>query len=109
MGPEEFLDVKGMRAEMMFFRGTLDKLGVQIEVEHMGKYKDFGDMFTRKDMSPETKEVMNSVLDDAYGRLLATIAAGRKKSVERDSRRDRRGSVPGGAGGFQGIHRLADV
>ena len=82
MGPEEFLDVKGMRAEMMFFRGTFDKLGVQMEVEHMGKYKDFGDMFTRKDMSPETKEVMNSVLDDAYGRLLATIAAGRKKSVE---------------------------
>lgn len=82
MGPEEFLDVKGMRAEMMFFRGTLDKLGVQMEVEHMGKYKDFGDMFERKDMSPETKEVMNSVLDDAYERLLATIAAGRKKSVE---------------------------
>jgi len=82
MGPEEFLDVKGMRAEMMFFRGTLDKLGAQIEVEHMGKYKDFGDMFTRKDMSPETKEVMNSVLDDAYGRLLATIAKARKKSVE---------------------------
>jgi protease-4 len=74
--------VKGLRAEMMFFRGTLDKLGVQIEVEHAGKYKDFGDMFERKDMSPETKEVMNSVLDDVYGRLLATIASARKKSVE---------------------------
>ena len=82
MGPEEYLDVKGLRAVMMFFRGTLDKLGVQIEVEHAGKYKDFGDMFERKDMSPETKEVMNSVLDDVYGRLLSTIATARKKSVE---------------------------
>jgi protease IV len=82
MGPEEYLDVKGLRATMMFFRGTLDKLGVQVEVEHVGKYKDFGDMFERKDMSPETKEVMNSVLDDVYGRLLSTIATARKKSVE---------------------------
>src|SRR5579872_3111533 len=82
MGPEEYLDVKGLRATMMFFRGTLDKLGVQVEVEHVGKYKDFGDMFERKDMSPETKEVMNSVLDDVYGRLLSTIATARKKSVD---------------------------
>src|SRR5712692_7944439 len=45
MGPEELLDMKGMRAEIMFFRGTLDKLGVQMEVEHAGKYKDYGDTF----------------------------------------------------------------
>src|SRR5205814_1285944 len=82
MGPEEYLDVKGLRAEMMFFRGTLDKLGVQMEVEHAGKYKDFGDMFTRADMSPETKEVLNSVLDDAYSRLVSVIATARKKSPE---------------------------
>jgi protease-4 len=82
MGPEEYLDVKGLRAQMMFFKGTLDKLGVQVEVEHAGKYKDFGDMFERTDMSEATKEVMNSVLDDVYGRLLSTIASARKKSVE---------------------------
>src|SRR2546427_9184812 len=82
MAPEEYLDVKGLRAAMMFFKGSLDKLGVQVEIEHVGKYKDFGDMFERKDMSPETKEVMNSVLDDVYGRLLSTIASARKKTVE---------------------------
>ncbi len=82
MGPEEYLDVKGLRAAMMFFKGTLDKLGVQVEVEHAGKYKDFGDMFERTNMSEATKEVMNSVLDDVYGRLLSTIASARKKSVE---------------------------
>src|SRR6266403_2878490 len=70
MGPEEFLDVKGLRAEMMFFRGTLDKLGVQVEIEHAGKYKDFGDMFTRTSMTPETKEVLNSIIDDLYGNLI---------------------------------------
>src|SRR6266478_5438305 len=84
MGPEEYLDVKGLRAAMMFFKGTLDKIGVQVEVEHAGKYKDFGDMFERTNMSEATKEVMNSVLDDVYGRLLSTIASAIKKFSHRD-------------------------
>src|SRR5205823_2558512 len=74
--------LKGLRAEMMYFKKTLEKIGVSVEVEHAGKYKDFGDMFTRTDMSPETREVMNSVVDQLYGSLVSGIAAGRKKSVE---------------------------
>jgi protease IV len=79
LGPEEPLMLKGLRAESMYFKNTLDKLGVTVEVEHAGKYKDFGDMFTRADMSPETREVMNSVVDDLYGNLVTRIAASRKK------------------------------
>jgi protease IV len=82
LGPSEPVFVKGLRAEMMYFKKTLDKLGVSVDVEHAGKYKDFGDMFTRSDMSPETREVMTSVVDDLYGNLLARMAAGRKKSPD---------------------------
>jgi protease-4 len=82
LGPQEPLMLKGLRAESMYFKKTLDKLGVTVEVEHAGKYKDYGDMFTRSDMSPETREVMTSVVDDVYGNLVARIAEGRKKSPE---------------------------
>lgn len=82
LGPADQMYLKGLRAEIMYFKKTLDKLGVTVEVEHVGKYKDFGDMFTRSDMSPETREVMNSVVDDLYGNLVARIAAGRKKSPD---------------------------
>jgi protease-4 len=51
-------------------------------VEHAGKYKDFGDMFTRSEMSPETREVIGSVVGDLYGNLVARVAAARKKSPE---------------------------
>ncbi|HTS30549.1 MAG TPA: signal peptide peptidase SppA [Bryobacteraceae bacterium] len=81
-GPEEPLMLKGLRAEAMYFKKTLDKIGVTVDVEHAGKYKDFGDMFTRSDMSPETREVLNSVVDDLYGNLVAKIAAARKKSPQ---------------------------
>ena len=47
MSPEDELDVKGLRAELMFVKGTLDKLGVGLEFEHVGKYKDAPDMFTQ--------------------------------------------------------------
>ncbi len=59
LGDEEPVYLKGLRAEIMYFKKSLDKLGVTVDVEHAGKYKDFGDMFTRTDMSPETREVID--------------------------------------------------
>jgi len=82
VGPAEPVMLKGLRAEMMYFKKTLDKIGVNVEIEHAGKYKDFGDMFTRSDMSPETREVMTSVVDDLYANLVGGIAAGRKKTPD---------------------------
>jgi len=82
MDPEDELNLKGMRFELMYFKNTLDKLGVQIEIEHAGKYKDFGDMFTRSNMSPETKEVLTSIIDDLYGNLVRRIGEARKKTPE---------------------------
>jgi protease IV len=78
MAPEELLDVKGLRAEIMFFKGTLDKLGVNMEFEHVGKYKDAPDQFTRDSARPETLEVMNQIVDQFYGNLVNVIAEGRK-------------------------------
>jgi protease-4 len=80
--PEDELDVKGMRAELTFVKGTLDKLGVQMEFEHMGKYKDAPDMFTKTGSSPETREVINGLLDQFYGDFVSTVASARKKSEQ---------------------------
>jgi protease IV len=82
MSPEDELDLKGLRAELMFFKGTLDKLGVEMEFEHVGKYKDAPDMFTKTESSPETREVINQLLDQFYGDLVNNIAEGRKKSPD---------------------------
>ncbi len=37
-------------------------------------------MMSRTSMSPETREVLDSILDDTYARLTATMGEGRKKS-----------------------------
>lgn len=82
MPPEDLLDIKGLRVEAMYLKGTLDKLGAQVEIEHAGRYKDAGDVFTRTSMTPETREVLNQILDQFYGNLLNTVAQGRHKQQE---------------------------
>ncbi len=82
MAPEDELDVKGLRAELMFVKGTLDKLGVGLEFEHVGKYKDAPDMFTKTSPSPETLEVENQILDQYYGDIVNVIAESRKKQPD---------------------------
>ena len=81
MAPADVLNLKGIALELTYFRGTLDKLGVQVDVQHAGKYKDYGDMFTKTSMSAETREVMNSVADNIYADLIDTIAKGRGKEA----------------------------
>lgn len=82
ISPEDELDVKGLRAELTYVKGTLDKLGVQMEFEHVGKYKDAPDMFTKTSSSPETREVINGLLDQFYGDFVNSVAQGRKKKPE---------------------------
>src|SRR6266550_5925516 len=70
----------GLAADVMFFRGSLDKLGVYPDVYQIGKYKSAGDTFTRKEMSDAHREATNALLDDLYGRYLDAIAKGRGKT-----------------------------
>jgi protease-4 len=79
MTPEDTLDVKGMRVEAMYLKDTLGKFGVKMDVIHAGKYKDAFDMFSKNEMSPETKEVLDDILNQYFGDLIDTMAAGRKK------------------------------
>ena len=82
LAPEDSLDLKGLRAETVFLKNTLDKLGVKMDIVHAGKYKDAGDVFTRTSPSPETLEVLNQILDQLYGNLVDTIAEGRRKQPD---------------------------
>jgi protease-4 len=82
MAPEDSLDLKGLRVEAVYIKNTLDKLGVKADVVHAGKYKDAGDILTQTSMSPETREVLDQILDQYYGNLTETIAQGRKKQTD---------------------------
>src|SRR5215813_10854592 len=72
----------GLAADVMFFRGSLDKLGIYPDMYQIGKYKSAGDTFTQKQMTDAHREYINSLLDDLFGRYLNGIAKARKKSPD---------------------------
>ena len=82
VAPPGELFINGLAADVMFFRGSLDKLGIYPDIYQIGKYKSVGDMFTRKDMSDAHKEFINSLLDDLFNRYVDAIARARGKSPE---------------------------
>ena len=82
VAPPGELFITGLAADVMFFRGSLDKLGIYPDIYQIGKYKSAGDMFTQKQMTDAHREFMNSLLDDLYGRYVDGIANGRKKSAD---------------------------
>jgi protease-4 len=82
LSPDDILDVKGFLLEEMYLKNSLDKLGVQVDVDHIGKYKDAGDMFTKSNMTPETREVLNQVLDQIYNNFCSTIGQSRHLTAD---------------------------
>ena len=82
LAPPGELFINGLAADVMFFRGSLDKLGIYPDIYQIGKYKSIGDMFTRKDMSDANREFINSLLDDLFNRYVDAIAKARGKSPE---------------------------
>ncbi len=82
VAPPGELFINGLAANVMFFRGTLDKVGIYPDMYQIGKYKSAGDMFTRKEMSEAHREYINSLLDDLFNRYVEAIGKTRGKSPE---------------------------
>jgi protease-4 len=80
--PPGELFINGLAADVMFFRGSLDKLGIYPDIYQIGKYKSAGDMFTQKQMTDAHREYINSLLDDLFARYINAIAQARHKTPE---------------------------
>jgi protease-4 len=76
--PMGYVLIEGYSYYRSYFRGTVDKLAVDINVFKVGSHKSAPEDFTRSDMSPEDREdaeVWVGALWDAYK---ADVAAARK-------------------------------
>ncbi len=81
--PPGDLYINGFAAEAMFYKGSLDKLGIEADVIQIGpKYKNAPDRYTKSEMSDGQREVINAILDEYYTRFTSAIAESRKKAVE---------------------------
>ena len=82
MSPEGMLLFTGVRFAVTFFKGTLDKLGVEAEFVRVGQYKSAVEPYTREGMSESMSLVLNSMADDIFGQMTADIAQDRDMTLE---------------------------
>src|ERR1044071_2655930 len=80
--PPGELFINGLAADVMFFRGSLDKLGIYPDIYQIGKYKTVGDMFTQKKMTDAHREYIDSLLTDLFDRYVNAIAQARHKTPD---------------------------
>ncbi len=77
MPPEGVLMITGAAAEMTFLAGTLEKLGMEADYVHVGRYKSAPEMMTRTSATDAHREMIEALVDDQYRRYLDILAAGR--------------------------------
>jgi len=80
--PVGYLNLVGLRTEIPFIKGTMDKLGIQAELEKRGKYKAAAELVTSDTMSTAYREVENAILDDLYDQMTQGLAKTRNLSQD---------------------------
>ena len=75
--PEGNVTLNGMYSESMYFKGLLDKLGVKVEVIHIGDFKSAGETFYRTGPSEYAKKQSNILFESIYQQIMQQISKGR--------------------------------
>jgi len=75
--PSGFLNLIGLRSEIMFYKGLFEKLDIEADMLAMGKFKSGVEPYMRDSMSDAFRESMTGLLDDLYTQMLEKIADGR--------------------------------
>jgi protease-4 len=78
MNPEGLLDLHGLGASIMFYKGALDKLGVEAQVIRHGKFKSAVEPYMYDKMSAENKEQILAYAGAIWKSMLSDIAAQRQ-------------------------------
>lgn len=81
MPPSGSAFVSGFRAEVPFYSGLFEKIGVTPEFVAIGDYKTAPQVFTMDHMSDELREVLNEQLDTYYSAYVHNVAEARQVSL----------------------------
>jgi protease-4 len=70
----------GPGGSQLYYKGLIDKLGVNAHIYRVGKYKSFVEPYTRADQSPEAKEASRALQGVLFGQWREQIAKLRPKA-----------------------------
>lgn len=80
--PVGTVDFRGFASYVPFFKGFLDKIGMDVQIYYAGNFKSATEPFRRTEMSPEAKLQTREYLSDTYALFLGDIADARHITMD---------------------------
>lgn len=82
LNPFGMVMIKGLASELIYFGNAFKKYGIGVQIFNAGKYKSFGEQFTRSSMSEEHRFQMTVLLEKLWREILSGI--GRERGIDID-------------------------
>jgi protease-4 len=82
MNPQGAMELKGLGAEIMFYKGLLDKIEVETQVIRHGRFKSAVEPFILDKMSNDNRLQTRGFMQSIWNFMLNNIATSRKLSFE---------------------------
>ncbi|MBC7124898.1 MAG: signal peptide peptidase SppA [Bacteroidales bacterium] len=83
LNPEGMIEWLGLRSEVMFFKKTLEKLGVEPQILRHGKFKSAVEPFMLDKMSPENREQTLTYVSSIWNQWVKGISETRGISADK--------------------------
>ena len=81
LNPEGMLELKGLSAEVMFYKGLLEKLDIDMQIIRHGKFKSAVEPFSLSSMSSSNRAQMTRFLNSIANNIMDSIANQRNLSL----------------------------
>lgn len=82
LNPAGEMEWRGLAAQVMFYKGLLDKLGVEPQVFRHGTFKAAIEPYILNKMSPANRTQMETYINSVWGTLVEDIAESRNLSID---------------------------
>lgn len=83
INPQGMLELKGLSAQTMFFKNTLDKLGIEMKIVKVGTYKSAVEPLITTKMSDANREQVTVYMGSIWKTFLTEVSTARKIQVEK--------------------------
>ena len=83
VNPMGMVDVNGYAAMIPFFKGAMDKLGVDMNVFYAGQFKSATEPYRRKEMSEQNKRQTREYLSDNFDLYIQEVSESRNLSPDK--------------------------
>jgi len=82
LNPIGMMEMNGLGAQPMFYKGAFEKYGIGVQVVRVGNYKAAVEPYTRENLSPENRQQLETLIGGVWQNFITTVGTSRKISSD---------------------------